>query len=93
MPTAPASELLMRKAARKAPATIRKQPKKHKHFHAWTVSQLLETYRDPRAVLLEIASTPTDELAKTLNCTLLDAVQERRLAATIVLPYVSQRLP
>jgi hypothetical protein len=62
-------------------------------FQAYTVSQLLETYRDPRAVLLEIAGTDTAKLATTLNCSLADALAERRLCAQAALPYVCQKLP
>jgi len=79
------------------PASITKrgngQPAKKNSFHAFTVSQLLETYRDPRAVLLEIASTETDKLAEQLGVSMHEALQERRLAAQTVLPYVSQKLP
>ena len=91
------AEKTVRLAARKAPATIaqqsRGQPTKRKSFKAYTVSQLLETYRDPRAVLMEIASTETATLAKTLNCSMQDALAERRLCAQAVLPYVAQKLP
>jgi len=64
-----------------------------KKMTLWTVSQLLETYRDPRAVLLEIASTPTAQLAEQMHGTLADALAERRLCAQAVLPYVAQKLP
>jgi hypothetical protein len=62
-------------------------------FQAYTVSQLLETYRDPRAVLLEIAGTDTAKLATTLNCSLADALAERRLCAQAALPYVCAKQP
>lgn len=42
---------------------------------------------------MEIASTETATLAKTLNCTMQDALAERRLCAQAVLPYVAQKLP
>jgi hypothetical protein len=71
----------------KAPSHARKR------FKAYTVSALLEQYRDPRAILLEIASTPTADLAKQMNATLADALAERRLCAQAVLPYVAQKLP
>ena len=87
----------MRLAANKAPGTISKQhrgkPSSRKSFKVWTVSQLLETYRDPRAILLEIASTPTAQLAEQMHGTLADALAERRLCAQAVLPYVAQKLP
>ena len=54
-------------AARVAPATIAKPRKPRKpSFHAYTVSQLLANYRDPRAILLELASMDTFELARLL---------------------------
>jgi hypothetical protein len=89
----------LRTAINKAPANIKamnqgKAPSHaRKRFKAYTVSALLETYRDPRAILLEIASTPTAELGKQMNATLADALAERRLCAQAVLPYVAQKLP
>jgi len=84
----------IKRAIDRVPATIKKpgngQPSR---FHIYTVSQLLETFRDPRAVLLEIASTETDKLAEQLGVSMHEALQERRLAAQTVLPYVSQKLP
>jgi hypothetical protein len=62
-------------------------------FTAWTVAALLEQYRDPRAILLEIASTDTATLAKQMHGTLADALAERRLCAQAVLPYLAQKLP
>jgi hypothetical protein len=87
------------RAIKTAPGRISKlnrgQPVKRdkRRFQAFTVSQLLETYRDPRAILLEIAGMDTAELAKHCNCTLADALAERRLCAQAVLPYVAQKLP
>lgn len=108
------AERIMVKAAQQAPAAMKKK-RERKSFKAYTVTQLLETYRDPRAVLLEIASMDTMKLAKLIAMDgqktgainedgteelyqvlphhMLDALGERRLAATVVLPYVAQRLP
>lgn len=83
----------MKRAIAKSPATIKKASTPTHRFKAYTVSQLLESYRDPRAVLLEIAGTETIALAKQLDCTLIEAMGERRLAAQTVLPYVAQKLP
>lgn len=58
-----------------------------------TVDWLLSVYQDPRAVLLAIAQAPADELAARLGCTPMEALQEKRLAAAAVLPYVAQRQP
>lgn len=57
------------------------------------VNWLLSTYQDPRAVLLAIAQTPVDVLMATLGCTAMEALQEKRLAAIGVLPYVAQKQP
>jgi hypothetical protein len=59
----------------------------------WTVNRLLEAWRDPREVLLEIASMDTNQLAELARCSPLEALQERRLCAQAVLPYVAQKLP
>lgn len=58
-----------------------------------TVQWLLARHRDPRAVLLEIAEANLHDLAVLLGCTLFEAMQEKRLAAIGVLPYVAQKLP
>jgi hypothetical protein len=96
-PHATRADKIVRQAANKAPGTITKQnrghPSKRKSFKVWTVSQLLERYQDPRAILLEIASTPTAQLAEQMHGTLADALAERRLCAQAVLPYVAQKLP
>jgi hypothetical protein len=83
---------VVKRAIAASPTTI-KHKRDARQFKAWTVSALLEQYRDPRAILLEIASTPTAELAKQMHGTLADALAERRLCAQAVLPYVAQKLP
>jgi len=85
----------LRQAVRNHPATIKaKLPRKKPDRHlTYTVSQLLETYKDPRAILLEIASMTIDQLVELAKCTPLEALQEKRLCATNVLPYVVQKLP
>jgi hypothetical protein len=86
-------------AIRKAPATITKQHRgqpsrrERRSFKAWTVSQLLETFRDPREILLEIASKDTAELAKEMNASLSDALAERRLCSVALLPYLCAKQP
>jgi len=89
------AEKALEHALKRTHATIKKRDNRGRDrtFKAWTVSQLLEQYRDPRAILLEIASTPTAELAKQMHGTLADALAERRLCAQAVLPYVAQKLP
>lgn len=57
------------------------------------VEWLLSRHRDPREVLLAIVETPIDELAATLGCKPMEALQEVRLAAQAVLPYTAQRMP
>ena len=68
------------------------RPGPPRKFTAYTVAQLLETYRDPRAVLLEIALL-TPKAREDLACSMADAMAERRLCAQAVLPYVAQKLP
>lgn len=98
----PLDSKVVKRAIAQSPSTIR--PKRDaRRFQAYTVSQLLETYRDPRAVLLEIASMDTKTLANLmagrnadddpLPAYLVDAIAERRLCAQAVLPYVAQKLP
>lgn len=58
-----------------------------------TVEWLMSVYQDPRAVLLAIAQAPVDELCARLNCKPMEALQEKRLAAIGVLPYIAQRQP
>lgn len=57
-----------------------------------TVAFLLSRHRDPRQVLMEIAEASVGDLAALLNCTLLEAMGEKRLAAAAVLPFVAARL-
>lgn len=56
------------------------------------VRWLLSRHRDPREVLLEIAEANVFDLAAMLGCDLLAAMQEKRLAAIGVLPYVAARI-
>lgn len=58
-----------------------------------TVEWLLSVHQDPRAVLMAIAEAPVEELVIRLGCKPLEALQEKRLAAIGVLPYVAQRQP
>jgi hypothetical protein len=85
------------RAAKKTGATIKPTPQrqaaKRSAATIFTVSQLLERYRDPRAILLEIAGMDTAKLAEQTGCSLIEALQERRLCAMAVLPYVVQKLP
>lgn len=88
------AETLLKYAAKRTAATVKKHDnRKRNTFVAWTVNALLETYRDPRAILLEIASTDTHKLAEQAGITPGDALAERRLCAQAVLPYVAQKLP
>ncbi|GEM_PF-3280291 len=58
-----------------------------------TVAMLLSRHRNPLEVLLEIAETNVADLAALYDCSLLEAGQEKRLAAIAALPYVAQRQP
>lgn len=57
-----------------------------------TVRFLLARHRDPREVLLEIAESNVFDLAALLGCSVHEAMQEKRLAAIGVLPYVAARI-
>lgn len=58
-----------------------------------TIAWLMSRHRDPRQVLLEIAEANVGDLAALLSCSLHEALQEKRLAAIGVLPYVAQKQP
>lgn len=83
-------------AIRQTPGRIAKlnrgKPSKRR-FEIYTVSQLMERRRDPRDILLEIAEMDTQALSRLCDCSMLEALAERRMAAQAVLPYVSQKLP
>lgn len=57
-----------------------------------TIKFLLSRHRDPREVLLEIAEANVFDLAALLGCKPFEAMQEKRLAAIGVLPYVAARI-
>jgi hypothetical protein len=58
-----------------------------------TAAFLLARHRHPIEVLLEIAEANVADLAGFLNCTMMEAAQEKRLAASAVLPYLASRMP
>ena len=62
------------RASRRLPMTIKKlapatRTRRQAARTMWTASKLLEAYRDPREVLLEIVSTDTATLAERNGCT------------------------
>ncbi len=54
---------------------------------------LLKRYASPLEVLAQIATARVDELSQSLGCDKLEALQEKRLAAIALLPYVHQKQP
>lgn len=54
---------------------------------------LAKRYGHPLEVLAQIAVAETDALARSLGCKPLEALQEKRHAATALLPYVASRQP
>lgn len=54
---------------------------------------LLSRYTSPLEVLAQIASTDTDLLAQSLGCNKLEALQERRVAAMGLAPFVHSKMP
>jgi hypothetical protein len=95
----PRTQQAVDRAIKRTPGRIAKQArgipthKERKSFQVYTVSQLMQTFEDPRAVLMRIAQMDTQELARMCDCSMIDALAERRLSAQAVLPYVAQKLP
>ena len=108
-PKRPERKEAIKAAIRNVPGVIGTvfSPKTIDGYTAYTVARLLQEFRDPRAILLEIASTDTLELAKLFAGTdpdtgapntptpthIMTAVAERRQCATHVLPYVVPKMP
>lgn len=57
------------------------------------VQWLLSHHRDPRERLLAVTDMHPADLAALLGCKMLEAVQEQRLCAQAVLPFIAQRQP
>jgi hypothetical protein len=57
------------------------------------VDYLLSRYTSPLEGLLAIAQARVDELAERLQCSKLEALQEKRFAWAAALPYLHQRQP
>ena len=88
-----AASLAVKKTTASIPTTANRRSAKRSAATIFTVSQLLERYRDPRAILLEMAGSSLDAIVEATGCTRLEAWQEKRLCAMAALPYVSQKLP
>jgi hypothetical protein len=54
---------------------------------------LLSRYASPLEILAQIATARVDDLKRDIGCTRLEALQEKRLAALALLPYVHQKMP
>ena len=54
---------------------------------------LLSRYRSPLELFAQIVATPTAELAAALGCTVLEALQEQRLNAIALAPFIHQKQP
>jgi len=65
---------------------------RNKRTEDWT-RYILGKYTSPLEVLAQIATMPIDEIAKLADCKRLEAFQEKRQAATALLPYLHQRQP
>lgn len=50
-------------------------------------------YGDPREVLAQMMSAPVEELMTQLECSRMEAWQEKRHAAVALLPFVASRMP
>lgn len=56
-------------------------------------SYLLSRYKSPLETLAQIQATPIAELAASLGCTALEALQEIRLAAIALKDHVHSKMP
>jgi len=54
---------------------------------------LLSRYTSPLEVLAQIAAAPIDELSKSIGCTRLEALQEKRLAAIALKDHLHSKMP
>ena len=54
---------------------------------------LLSRYTSPLEVLAQIATAQIDELSASLDCTPLEALQEKRIAAKELAPYLHSKAP
>lgn len=50
-------------------------------------------YRDPRLFLAETYNRPVEQLAKELDCSLLDAFRVQFMAAKEIAPYIASKMP
>ena len=50
-------------------------------------------YGNPLEVLMQIAFAKVDDLRAQVGCTAMEALQEKRLAATVLVPYFASRKP
>ncbi len=65
---------------------------KNKRTEAWR-AWLLSSYRSPLEMLCQTFTMPVGELAKALDCDLLDAFKMQILAAREAGPYLHQKMP
>ena len=81
-----AKALTYRRGPGRPPGSLNRRTEK-------TAAFLLARHRDPREILLEIAEANPHDLAALIGCTPFEAMQERRLAAIGVLPYLAAKKP
>ena len=79
-------------AVERKPGPGRPLGSRNKRTEAWA-HYLLARYASPLEVLAQIATSSVEDLHVRLGCTRLEALQEKRLAALGLLPYVHQRQP
>lgn len=78
--------------AERKPGPGRPPGSRNRRTEAWA-QFLLARYASPLEVLAQIATSSVEELHKRLGCSPLEALQEKRLAAIGLLPYLHQRQP
>src|SRR5262245_26946253 len=57
------------------------------------VKFLESRYGNPLEVLMQIAFAKVDDIRAQVGCTAMEALQEKRLAATVLVPYFASRKP
>lgn len=85
VPESAAAAIERRKAGRPAGARNRRSED--------VAEEVIARLGDPLLRQAAVATMDAEELAKRLGCTLLEAIQEQRLSAMLVLPYLHRKMP
>jgi hypothetical protein len=80
------AEAIARRGAGRPPGA---RNKRSEDVARWIVEEI----GDPLIRQAILATMPVEELAAAASCTVMEAIAEQRLAATLVLPYIHRRQP